>query len=63
MRRIHQPGFADGAKVSVCFSLPSNVPTPATDASPARVVRFRLNGQSRDGASRVSSIGWARKAS
>ena len=63
MRRIHHPGFALGAKVSVCLQLPSNVPTPATGASPASVTRVGGNGQRRSGASRISSIGSARKPS
>ena len=61
--RIHQPGFVLGAKVIVCFSLPLNVPTPATDASPARVLRFVGYGYSAVSERRVSSIGCLTKRS
>ena len=59
VRRIHHPGFADGAKVSVRLSRPRYVPFPATDTSAASVVRRA--GHPLRSARRTSSTGWAWK--
>ena len=59
VRRIHQPGRADGANVIVRRSRPRNVPTPATLASAARVVRFAGQPRQPSGARRTSSTACA----
>ena len=63
MRRIHHPGRSLGANVMVWRSLPLNVPTPVTGASPPSPRRRPGKGHDLSAASLVSSIFCSRNLS